>query len=150
MKQRRVLTAMQRFCRFVRVLPTGCHKWVGGRGSNGYSMFWDNGRTGVGHRWIWEKWNGPIPESMTLDHLCRNRWCVNPGHFEVVTRYENVRRGNNHVPAFGRATHCVNGHEFSPANTYKRPTGGRACIACLRAHTRKWRAARRTITEVAS
>lgn len=34
-------------------------------------------------------------------------------------------------------THCINGHEFTPENTYRRPdTGHRMCRACGRERKR--------------
>jgi hypothetical protein len=72
----------------------------------------------------------PIPDSLELDHLCRNRLCVKPGHLEPVTHRENTRRGKGSNPV------CRNGHPWDEANTYwKRRKDGRAhreCRACAR------------------
>lgn len=72
-----------------------CWRWTGARMSAGYGIF----RVGHGlapvlaHRFSFELENGPIPKDREIDHLCRNRLCVNPAHLDLVTRRENQRRG---------------------------------------------------------
>jgi hypothetical protein len=51
-----------------------------------------DGRQVKAHRAYYEYFVGPVPEGLELDHLCENRWCVNPGHLEPVTHTENIRR----------------------------------------------------------
>lgn len=84
------------------------------------------------HRVMWELMVGPIPDGKVLDHLCRNRGCVNPAHLEVVTQGENVLRGIGPVAVNARKTHCKNGHEFTEENTIIRREGWRGCRTCSR------------------
>jgi hypothetical protein len=72
---------------------TGCWEWIGTCQSNGYGAFAVAGKTLRAHRWAYEHFVGPIPVGLTIDHLCRNRTCVNPEHMEPVTSAENTRRG---------------------------------------------------------
>jgi hypothetical protein len=70
-----------------------CWVWMRSLTSTGYGQ-WNVGRhrTLLAHRILWEDQNGPIPEGLELDHLCRNPRCVNPEHLEAVTHVENLRR----------------------------------------------------------
>lgn len=75
---------------------------------------------------------------MTLDHLCRNRLCVNPEHLEVVSRGENVLRGVGVTAENKRKTHCAHGHEFTTENTY-RYGNKRHCRTCRTENMRERR-----------
>lgn len=72
-----------------------CWTWKGKPGKNGYGRFTRLGTTHLAHRFAYEHIrNTSIPDEMTIDHLCRNRMCVNPDHMELTTRAENGRRGS--------------------------------------------------------
>lgn len=94
----------------------------------------------------WQSVNGPVPEGLELDHLCRNRACGEVTHLEAVTHAENVRRGM--AGAMGRAfqlakTHCPKGHPYSGDNLYIAPgSNKRHCKECRRENLRSSRARR--------
>ena len=119
---------------------TGCWDWMAWR-DHGHGRF-HLGPEGkiYAHRFAYQVWIGPIPNGLGIDHLCRNRACVNPSHLEPVTNRINTLRGNT-IPARRIAqTHCVHGHPFSDANVRLRPDGTRQCRACDRERSREWRA----------
>lgn len=115
---------------------TGCWTWSLSLNPKGYAMVDIGGRKGLrvlkmAHRMSYEAHVGPIPAGLVIDHLCRNRACVNPEHLEPVTPAENIRRGLQGVlrPI---PTHCRRGHAFTPENNDSK-TGGVHCRACERA-----------------
>ena len=118
----------------------GCWMWTGSTSNGGYGAFFPAEDEAVGaHRFAYELVKGPIPEGRQLDHLCRNRLCVNPDHVEPVTQHENLLRGEGFAGINSRATHCPKGHPYSGENLYVRPDRpGRGCKECKRESVRKW------------
>jgi len=126
-----------------------CWLWTGGK-ARGYGFFTIGSKAdgtrhhAYVHRFVYELLVGPIPEGMTLDHLCHNadrscpggptclhRRCVNPAHLEPATMKENGLRGGSFAAINARKTHCKHGHEFTPENTYfNRKRGRRTCKTC--------------------
>ena len=132
------LDALEHFRARISIDPeTGCWHWQGATQPRGYGTMPANGQKGIlAHRFAYETFIGPIPDGHELDHLCRNRSCVNPAHLEPVTHSENVRRGNG--AAFWRnKTQCPQGHPYDEENTYFDGRGYRRCRACSRRYYQK-------------
>jgi hypothetical protein len=85
------------------------------------------------HRAAWMLANGPVPEGMVLDHICRNRACINLDHLRVVTQQENIMAGLHNID---NRSHCNQGHLFE-GNIMVRKDGKRECAECNRVRARK-------------
>ena len=120
-----------------------CWPWLSGMDGHGYGLFHVCHRHLPAHRFAYEATIGPIPAGLQIDHLCRNRSCVNPRHLEPVTRRENLMRGVCPSAIAARKTHCPQGHPYSPENTWRRANGNRTCKQCRNAHNRRWWASRK-------
>lgn len=81
-----------------RVTDAGCWEWQAARNPAGYGQVQYQNVLYLAHRFSYEAHRGAIDPELTIDHLCRNTCCVNPGHLEVVTRSENSRRAWTPMP----------------------------------------------------
>ncbi len=112
-----------------------CIVWCGSIATNGYGQFWLDGRMQQAHRVAYEWHFGKIGEGLQLDHLCRNRACVNVGHLRPVTNRENQLAPGCLSPiSINHArTECAQGHSFTEANTIWLNKGTRICRVCRNA-----------------
>lgn len=101
-------------------------------GDNGYVRERHRGEKEQSHRVAWERVHGPISPHQVIDHLCRNRACVNPKHLEPVTQRENVMRGEGRCAINARKEVCPFGHRYSGDNLRYDRRGGRYCKECKR------------------
>lgn len=112
---------------------SGCWNWTGQKSPKGYAVTHFKGiSTTRAHRVFYMLLVGEVPKGFELDHLCRNRSCVNPDHLEVVTTKVNVLRGIGPTAINARKTHCIRGHPLSGDNLYTRRSGKRQCRICIR------------------
>lgn len=125
----------ERFQSRIIIEPSsGCWLWQGALNSDGYGTLRVSGRRMRAHRFAYESFVGPIGEGLTIDHLCRVRNCVNPGHLEPVTCRENLMRGETHAAANAAKTTCPRGHLFDMSIG-----GRRMCRTCRRESWRQYR-----------
>lgn len=107
-------------------LSNGCLQY------NGSCSIWGYGQTSIGrktlhaHRVIYEQLVGPVSKDLVIDHLCKNKQCVNIEHLEAVTCRENLMRGDTLAAKNASKIHCIRGHEFD----YKDKQGKRVCKTC--------------------
>ena len=150
-----------------------CWLWTGYRNPRGYGHFMIQKRPRQAHRVSYEHFRESIPPGMQIDHLCRVPQCVNPWHLEVVTPAVNAARSYwspesrkrhsqwlttrpvsedtraNISIGHARRTHCIHGHEFTPDNTYFKPTTQvargwvRQCRTCTRMSIARFREKRK-------
>jgi hypothetical protein len=143
--------------RFWSKVKTGnledCWEWIPKIKPGGYGHICFDGHRVGAHRFAYELLHGPIPEGLTIDHLCRNRICVNPAHMELVPNRINVLRGVGITAQEAKKTHCPQGHVYDLFNTYYSKDGERHCRECDRERHResyKTFGRRRTLNGIAS
>lgn len=138
------------FWRMVKKTRT-CWIWTGRPNVTGYASTRYHGPTISVHRLAWFLTHGEFPEwPMTIDHLCRNKICVNPAHMEVVTVKENVLRSTCPPALNAKKTHCPNGHSLT-GNNVRMTNGGksRVCRICNNANISRSARERRAKKRVA-
>lgn len=126
-----------------------CWLWTGPYTSAGYGVYVYRDSDGkqhreLAHRAAYELFvDMPIPDGFEIDHVkdwgCTNVSCVNPGHLQAVTQYENNMRSNSFAAERKRATECIHGHEFTPDNTIIARNGTRHCRTCKNIRRKQYR-----------
>jgi hypothetical protein len=133
-----------RFLKRIKV-SDGCWEWDGGHDSNGYGRFaLESRKQGYAHIYAYQKFVGPVPKGLELDHTCRNPGCCNPKHLEAVSHRINANRGISPWGVNSRKTICKRGHPLNDENVrvYK---GLRVCKACQRLHQRAFKKGQKLI-----
>lgn len=134
MKRNTIAGELTRYVAEDRGYKTPCWIWQGGS-SHGYGIMYA-GAPHRAHRASYEHSVGPIPEGLTIDHLCRQTLCINPSHLEPVTAAENSRRM---MAAIGmeigarrvaNRPNCKLGHPYVEGSYRIRRGGGRICKQC--------------------
>lgn len=132
------------------ILANGYWQWTGPLEKSGYGRVGAGKRKWLAHRAAYAAFNGPIPEGLIIDHLCRNRGCVNPAHLETVTPQQNTLRGETLAAANVVKTHCAKGHPFDDHNTYFNPGKAgraRACRICSNQSSKEYYARKREASQ---
>lgn len=114
--------------------PDDCWLWLRSSGSHGYGQTWDGTTVRLAHRIAWELTHGPIPNDLTIDHVCRVRTCCNPAHLRLLSNLANASDNGQ-----ARRTHCPQGHEYTKENTYVRTNRkgpSRSCRICMTARNK--------------
>lgn len=113
----------------------GCIEWLGSITSGGYGTLSIKGDNYLAHRISMHIHIGDISTSRVIDHICRNRKCVNPEHLRQVSNKMNITENSNSPSGLNKAkTHCIRGHELKDRNLMiNKKTKKRNCRTCQRA-----------------
>jgi len=107
-----------------------CWRWSGFINNYGYGEMIINGKSYRTHRISFSIFNGELIDGMVIDHICKNKSCINPDHLRQVTQKFNcLDNSSSPLAENSRKTHCKNGHELTEDNIYKKKNW-RCCLAC--------------------
>ena len=131
-----------------------CWNWTGHITKNGYGVTSISSKQYMAHRYTYEWKFGKIKDGLVIDHLCRNRKCVNPDHLEAVSLQENINRGLlgnlkhlRDMPYSKTRTHCPLGHELIGDNLYITKRGFKSCQICSKEYQKKYREKNKKLKE---
>lgn len=94
-------------------VSSGCHEWIRGVSTRGYAITSHMHKTLSAHRLAYWVAKGAITGELVVDHICRNRKCINPDHLRLLTASENMAIAG---PAMSNS--CRKGHLFEGDNYY--------------------------------
>lgn len=128
----------KRFESFYKIIGE-CFEWQGYLDKDGYGTFFFRKKNRKAHRVSYFLKCGDIPKEMVIDHICKNRRCVNPEHLRLVTKRENTLNNSLSLGAINKVkTHCKLGHPLD-----KKYGKQRYCSICenekAKRQYRKWK-----------
>ena len=134
-----MIDAKTKLYAYFKVLPTDCWEWQAKVNKRtGYGQLGVNYKTLLAHRVSYEIHKGKIPGGLTIDHLCKNRICINPFHLEAVTLRENILRGNSLSAINARKIYCIRRHPLRGSNLYLTPDKRRQCKICNKLRAKEY------------
>lgn len=128
--------------KITRIPESGCWIWLSSLSKTGYAIGRPEEKHVRIHRWLYQKLHGSVGD-LTLDHLCKNRCCINPNHLEPVTAGENSLRGNGPTAINARMKACKNGHPFDRLVYYSNGKTKRICSICRNERDKRGKRKRR-------
>lgn len=130
------MTIEERLLSKIQIDNKDCWVWTGSVFKQKYSTYSQiriKNKCRKAHQVSYEVFIGPIPQGRELDHLCKNKLCINPAHLEPVTHFENMERGY-----WTTKDECIHGHSYGGGNTYLNTRGHRECRTCRKERSQKF------------